>query len=60
VICRLIAGKVLGGHSNTHHCHHNQNPQKAQQMAFRMVALNRLPNGQFFTRKVIPVDVRDA
>jgi hypothetical protein len=30
------------------------------QMALRMVALNRLPNGQFFSRKVIPVDVRDA
>ena len=29
-------------------------------MALRMVALNRLPNGQFFSRKVIPVDVRDA
>ena len=34
--------------------------QKALQMALRMVALNRLPNGQFFSRKVIPVDVRDA
>ena len=30
------------------------------QMALQMVALNRLPNGQFFSRKVIPVDVRDA
>jgi hypothetical protein len=29
-------------------------------MALQMVALNRLPNGQFFSRKVIPVDVRDA
>jgi hypothetical protein len=29
-------------------------------MALRMVALNHLPNGQFFSRKVIPVDVRDA
>ena len=29
-------------------------------MALRMVALNRLPNGQFFSRKIIPVDVRDA
>ena len=29
-------------------------------MALRMVALIRLPNGQFFSRKVIPVDVRDA
>jgi integrase len=34
--------------------------QKALQMALRMVALNTLPNGQFFSRKVIPVDVRDA
>jgi hypothetical protein len=25
-----------------------------------MAGLNRLPNGQFFARKVIPVDVRDA
>jgi hypothetical protein len=32
----------------------------ALQMALRMVALIRLPNGQFFSRKVIPVDVRDA
>jgi integrase len=29
-------------------------------MALRMVALNRLSNGQFFSRKVIPVDVRDT
>ncbi len=29
-------------------------------MAVRMAGLNRLPNGQFFARKVIPVDVRDA
>jgi hypothetical protein len=29
-------------------------------MALRMVALNRLKNGQFFSRKVIPADVRDA
>jgi hypothetical protein len=29
-------------------------------MAVRMVALNRLKNGQFLSRKVIPVDVRDA
>jgi hypothetical protein len=29
-------------------------------MALRMVALNTLSNGQFFSRKVIPVDVRDA
>ena len=34
--------------------------QKAQQMAVRMVALNRLKNGQFLSRKVIPVDVQDA
>ena len=30
------------------------------QMALRVVALNNLPNGQFFSRKIIPVDVRDA
>jgi hypothetical protein len=29
-------------------------------MAVRMVALNQLKNGQFLSRKVIPVDVRDA
>jgi hypothetical protein len=29
-------------------------------MALRMVALTHLPNGQFFSRKVILVDVRDA
>ena len=29
-------------------------------MAVRMVALNRLKNGQFLSRKVIPVDVQDA
>jgi hypothetical protein len=29
-------------------------------MALRMVALNRLPNGKFFSRKVILVDVRGA
>jgi integrase len=34
--------------------------QKAQQMAVRMVALNPLKNGQFLSRKVIPIDVRDA
>ena len=34
--------------------------QKALQMALRMVALNTLPSGQFFSRKVIPVDVREA
>jgi integrase len=34
--------------------------QKAQQMAVRMVALNQLKNGQFLSRKIIPIDVRDA
>jgi hypothetical protein len=29
-------------------------------MAARMVALNQLENGQFLSRKVIPIDVRDA
>src|SRR5262245_8564404 len=29
-------------------------------MALRMVALSRLKNGQFLSRKVIPIDVRDA
>jgi hypothetical protein len=29
-------------------------------MAVRMVALNQLENGQFLSRKVIPIDVRDA
>jgi hypothetical protein len=34
--------------------------QSPQQMAVRMPASNRLPNGQFFSRKVIPADVRAA
>ncbi|WP_420966832.1 hypothetical protein [Bradyrhizobium sp. B120] len=29
-------------------------------MAFKMAGLNRLKNGQFFARKVIPADVKDA
>ena len=29
-------------------------------MAVRMIALNQLENGQFLSRKVIPIDVRDA
>ena len=29
-------------------------------MAVRMAGLNRLKNGQFFARKVIPADVREA
>ena len=29
-------------------------------MAVRMAGLNRLKNGQFFARKAVPIDVRDA
>jgi hypothetical protein len=32
----------------------------ALQMTVTMAALNRLKNGQFFSRKVIPQDVKDA